>query len=99
MLRARDESRRSLFNLIRRNNDLADEVIYIESSMDMLQDALESISLAIESAVERFDELMASMEDIGEHMEELTSRVESLPTDIDDISPIQPEPQEWESPF
>ena len=99
MLCARDESRRSLFNLIRRNKDLADEVIYIESSMDMLQDALESISFAIESAVERFDELMASMEDVSEHMKELISRVESLPTDIGDISPSPPEPEEWESPF
>ena len=86
MLNPREESRTSLFNLIRMNRALADEVIYIESTMEMLEDAIESMSLSIDAAVEPYNEISEELDRLSDSIEQLALKVESLQTDFKDPS-------------
>ena len=76
MLSPRNEDRRSLFTMIQTDKALADELLYMEGTLVMMQEDVESFSMAMETLAERFQAFNETLEKLYERVSRLTESMD-----------------------
>lgn len=75
MYNSRTDSRKSLYALGKIDKVLAEEFLYIEATMEMICDAIESLSAALEEFSDKVEDLTETAYSINEKIQELSITV------------------------
>lgn len=71
----RNDSRKSLFTIGKMDKALAEEFLYVEATMEMIRDAIENLSVALEGFTDLVEDLTETADSMDEKILELTTTV------------------------